>query len=70
MLYPFGFFLHTLGEIMIGFTAIMVHHRVWKEHKIDEKVFLEMRRERKIGIIGLALIIIGFGMELLSGMMT
>ncbi|QQS44460.1 hypothetical protein IPM65_02590 [Candidatus Roizmanbacteria bacterium] len=68
MLFPFGFIIQTLGEMMVGFTAIMVHHRVWKEHKIDEKVFLEMKRERQIGIIGLALIVIGFTIELLARM--
>lgn len=59
-----GFTIHTLGEIMVGFTAIMVHHRVWKEHKIDNKVFAEMNRERKIGVVGILLIIIGYIIEL------
>jgi len=51
---------------MVGFTAIMVHHRVWKEHKIDEKVFQEMRRERLIGIVGLTCIILGYFIEALA----
>lgn len=60
MLELLGFTIHTMGEILVGYTAIMVHHRVWKEHKIDEVVFEEMRKERFMGIIGLLLIIIGF----------
>lgn len=64
MLGTIGFTLHTLGEVMVGFTAIMVHHRVWKEHKIDDRVFVEMNKERKIGIIGLICIIVGFAIEL------
>ena len=48
-----------LGEVMVGFTAIMVHHRVWKEHKIDSKVFAEMKHERRVGMLGLVLIIVG-----------
>lgn len=66
MLDLIGSIIHTFGEIMVGFTAIMVHHRVWKEHKIDERVFQEMRRERQVGIIGLVLIVLGFTLELLS----
>jgi len=45
---------------MVGFTAIMVHHRVWKEHKIDTRVFAEMKRERRVGITGLILIVLGY----------
>jgi len=70
MLGIIGFTLHTLGEIMVGFTAIMVHHRVWKEHKIDSRVFNEMNKERKIGIVGLSLIIIGFAIELVFRTMS
>lgn len=70
MLGLLGFTLHTFGEIMVGFTAIMVHHRVWKEHKIDEKVFQEMRRERQIGIVGIVLIVIGFLVEIMSGVIA
>jgi hypothetical protein len=70
MLGLIGFTLHTLGEIMVGFTAIMVHHRVWKEHKIDSRVFNEMNRERKIGIVGLILIVAGFAIELVFRTMS
>ena len=61
-----GFTLGTLGKIMIGFMAIMVHHRVRKEHKIDERVFKSMRREQVIGIIGITFIIIGYFLQLPS----
>ncbi|PJE61884.1 hypothetical protein COU87_02260 [Candidatus Roizmanbacteria bacterium CG10_big_fil_rev_8_21_14_0_10_39_12] len=55
-----GFTIKTIGEVMVGFTAIMVHHRVWKEHKIDTRVFAEMKRERRVGITGLILIVLGY----------
>ena len=55
-----GFILDTGGKVLIAFTAIMVHHRFRKEHKIDEKVFLETKHEQVIGVIGIILIIIGF----------
>ena len=56
--------IKTLGELMIAYTVIMVHQRVWKEHKMDKAVFNEMRKERKVGIVGMILIIIGFLLEL------
>ena len=55
-----GFTLDVVGKIMVAFTAIMVHFRFRKEHKIDERVFLAMRREQILGIIGIFLIILGF----------
>ena len=56
----------TLGHILIAFTVLKVHHRVLREHKIDRKVFLEMRREQIVGLVGLFLIILGYLMRLLS----
>ena len=55
-----GFTLDVVGKVMVAFTAIMVHRRFRKEHKIDEKVFRSMRREQLLGIIGISLIILGF----------
>lgn len=61
-----GFTLGIVGKIMIGFTAIMVHHRFRKEHKIDERVFKAMRREQVVGIVGITFIIIGYFLQLPS----
>lgn len=52
--------LQVVGEVMIGMTAIMVHRRVWKEHKITEAVYKEMEREQTVGVIGILLVILGF----------
>lgn len=56
----------VLGKIMIAYTAIMVHHRFWKEHKIDEKVFAEMKKEQKIGFVGIIFIVVGYILNLLT----
>lgn len=61
-----GFTLDVIGKIMVAFTAIMVHHRFLKEHRVDEKVFRVMRREQLVGVIGILLIIIGFILQLPS----
>jgi len=59
-----GFTLDVIGKVMVAFTAIMVHHRFRKEHKVDERVFRSMRREQIAGVIGIALIIVGFVLQL------
>lgn len=56
--------LELSGEIMIAITAIMVHRRVWREHKIDIRVYKAMKREQVMGVIGIASLIIGKSIEL------
>ena len=62
----FGHTLDLIGKVMISYTAIAVHARFWKEHKVDEKVFTEMKRERVVGVIGIAFIVLGYLLEIPS----
>lgn len=57
--------LQLIGEVIIGLTAIMVHRRVWKEHKIDPMVYKEMQREQVFGILGIFLLIFGYFLQVL-----
>lgn len=59
-----GFILDTIGTVMIAYTAVAVHRRVWKEHKIDAVVFKAMKREQSIGITGIVFIIVGFVLQI------
>lgn len=61
-----GFTLDVIGKVMVAYTAIMVHYRFWKEHKIDEAVFMTMKRERIIGVLGVFLIILGYFLQIPS----
>lgn len=54
-----GRIIGTLGAILVARTALRVHHRVWREHKIDSEVFSEMHREQKVGMFGLGAMIVG-----------
>jgi hypothetical protein len=55
----------TPGTLMIAYAALSVHHRVLHEHTIDEVVFKSMKREQRIGKIGVLLVMIGFILQLL-----
>lgn len=59
-----GYIFDVVGKLMIAFTAVMVHHRFLKEHKVDEFVFKTMKKEQIIGIIGIIFILIGFFLQL------
>ncbi|MBI2046074.1 MAG: hypothetical protein HYT28_01455 [Parcubacteria group bacterium] len=52
--------LQTLGAILIGFMALMVHHRFLYEHKIDSRVFAEMKREQFLGGLGVFFLVAGY----------
>lgn len=65
-LYDLGDLITVVGEVMVGWMAIAVHHRVRNEHKIDEKVFKLMHKENRLGKIGIFLIIAGLVLRLLS----
>lgn len=60
-----GSTLDMLGKVMVSFTVLRVHFRFWKEHRVDEKVFSEMKKERFIGMIGIGFMILGYVIELI-----
>ena len=57
--------LATIGHVLVAYMVLMVHYRFWKEHKIDSKVFLVMKREQFMGILGVVLILAGYFLKLL-----
>lgn len=61
----FGLTLNTIGTILIAYTALRVHDRVSKNHKIDRGVLKEMRKEKFIGISGIIFIVIGYIIQLI-----
>jgi hypothetical protein len=61
-----GLTLHTFGAVLIAYTAMSVHFRFWREHKVDEQVFSEMKKERFVGVAGVAMIIVGYLLQAIS----
>ena len=52
--------IELIGHLLIAYTVIMVHYRFRKEHRIDQRVFLAMRREQVVGIIGVVFMLTGY----------
>lgn len=65
MLQTIGLTLQTAGTLCIGFAALMVHHRVASQAIIDRSVTRAMNNERKIGFVGLALLFIGYILQII-----
>jgi hypothetical protein len=55
-----GYTIQTIGEVLVGLTVILVHHRVLDEHRIDKKVLRILRKEQLIGGFAIAMIITGY----------
>jgi hypothetical protein len=60
----FAITLDVVGKLMIAYTAMRVHWRVRQEHRIDKRVFREMRREHIVGILGITLIVTAYLLEI------
>lgn len=59
-----GFTLDLAGKILVAYTAIRVHYRFRKEHRVDEEVFKSMKREQFLGIVGIVFIVAGYLMQI------
>lgn len=59
-----GYALDSIGKLMVAYTAVSVHYRFWKEHKVDDAVFAEMHAERKYAIIGIIMMVTGFLLQI------
>ena len=57
--------LDFLGAAFIALAALSVHHRVLHEHKIDKRVFHIMKREQKIGFVGVFCIFASYVLKIL-----
>jgi len=60
-----GLTLGILGKTFLVISVIFVHKKITEEKRIDGLVLMEMKRERALALIGLALILAGYVLELL-----
>lgn len=60
-----GLTIGTAGKILLGVTVVSVHWKIVKEHKIDKLVLREMRKERNVALVGIALVVTGYIFEVL-----
>jgi len=59
-----GFTIDVIGKVLLGLSVYFVHSKVAREGKIDKKVLMEMRREKRLALMGIILIVIGYSMQL------
>lgn len=60
-----GITLSTVGKLVLGIAVLRVHRYIIREHKIDKVVIRALQREQVVTFFGLALIVVGFVLEML-----
>ena len=60
-----GLTVGTIGKVLLGVTVILVHGRIFKEHRIDKVVLSELHREKAFGIAGIILMVVGYALEVI-----
>jgi len=59
-----GLTIGIIGKVLLGLSVVLVHTKITKEKHIDGLVLLEMRKERKMAILGIILMVVGYVLEL------
>lgn len=59
-----GLTLGTVGKVLLATGVIMAHTQLEHEHRIDARVIRTFHRERVITLVGVLLILTGYGLEL------
>lgn len=52
-----------IGKLMLALGVLWAHSEILHEHRIDGRVLKSFRVERVLTIIGIILILLGYGME-------
>ena len=58
-----GLTIGTLGKIILGIGVLRVHIHILREHKIDAVVLKSIKSEQLVTLLGLALIVLGYLLE-------
>ena len=59
-----GLTFSTAGELLLAVTVLTVHHKMKKEHKIDQFVINEITFEEVIGILAILMIVVGYMLQM------
>jgi len=61
-----GLTIGMFGKVLLGVAVLRVHMGILKEHKIDGAVLRAIKKERLVTYGALALIVLGYLLEVVS----
>lgn len=56
--------IELIGELLIAFAVVRVHSHLKNEHRLDEDVYVVIRKERTLVGFASILLILGFILQL------
>jgi hypothetical protein len=59
-----GLTVGVFGKVLLVIGILKAHGQIAHEHRIDAKVLRTFKTERWLTILGLALIVLGYGLEI------
>ena len=59
-----GLTIGVIGKLTIGIAVLVVHLKIFEEHKIDAVVLRSIRIEHVLTVLGIVCIIAGYMLEL------
>ncbi len=59
-----GLTISVVGKALLALGVLLAHSEIAHEHRIDARVLRSFKTERWITILGLLMIVAGYGMEL------
>lgn len=58
-----GITFGTLGKVLVVLAVLFAHHKLGEERKVDKQVLASFHTEKILTLIGLVLILLGYGCE-------
>lgn len=59
-----GLTISVVGKLLLAIGVLLAHSEIAHEHRIDDRVLRTFRIERILTLIGVALIVLGYAMEI------
>jgi len=59
-------FFTLVGDVIIAYAVIAVHDRMREEHSIDDAVYRSMLKERRLIVVGIAMLFLGFTLRIIE----
>jgi len=53
-------FIELAGELLIAFSVVRVHTHIRNEHRLDQDVYRMIKKEHRLVIIAVTMLIVGF----------
>ena len=58
--------MDVIGKVLVSYAVIKVHHRMLKEHQMDDAVYNEIKAEQTLGFVSIGLMVGAYVLKMLA----